>query len=97
MLGMCKLQGDHGQGSLKLSIQFTFSNSVSTIIILAITEESKDSVLTLKVLESLVNPQKLYENLGVTVLRTGDLQYLQLSVGIMTGNAMYPCPFCMGE
>ena len=45
-------------------------------------------MLTLKVLESLVNPQKLYENLGVTVLRTGDLQYLQLSVGIMTGNAV---------
>ena len=28
------------------------------------------------------------------VLRTGDLQYLQLSIGIKTGNASYPCPFC---
>ena len=94
LLGTCKLQGDHGQGSLKLSMQFTFSNSVSNIIILAITEESKDSILTLKELETLVNPQILQENLGLTILRTGDLQYLQLSVGIKTGNATYPCPFC---
>ena len=94
VLSMCKLQGDHGQGSLKLSMQFDVSNSVSNIIILAVTEESKDSILTIKELETLVNPQSLQENLGVTILRTGDLQYLQLSVGIKTGNATYPCPFC---
>ena len=94
MLDVCKLQGDHGQGSLKLSIQFNFSNSVNSLIILAITEESKESILTLKEIEKLVNPQSLEENLGITVLRTGDLQYLQLSIGIKTGNAAYPCPFC---
>ena len=93
-LDICKLQGDHGQGSLKLSIQFTFSNSVTSLIILAITEESKESILTLKVLENLVNPQSLEQNLGVRLLRTGDLQYLQLSIGIKTGNATFPCPFC---
>ena len=90
----CKLQGDHGQGSLKLSMQFNGSNSVSTIIILAITEESKESIVTLKELELLVNPQALHEKMGITVLRTGDLQYLQLSIGIKTGYASYPCPFC---
>ena len=94
VLDICKLQGDHGQGSLKLSIQFNFSNSVNSIIILAITEESKESIVTLKQLENLVKPQDLHEKLGLTVLRTGDLQYLQLSVGIKTGNAAYPCPFC---
>ena len=94
ILETCKLQGDHGQGSLKLSIQFDFSNSVNTLIILAITEDSKESILTLKEIERLVNPQSLVENLGMTVLRTGDLQYLQLSIGIKTGNAAYPCPFC---
>ena len=45
-------------------------------------------------MERLVNPQSLEQNLGITVLRTGDLQYLQLSIGIKTGNAAYPCPFC---
>ena len=94
VLDTCKLQGDHGQGSLKLSIQFDFSNSVSTLIILAITQESKESILTLKEMENLVNPQSLHDQLGMTVLRTGDLQYLQLSVGIKTGNASYPCPYC---
>ena len=94
VLDTCKLQGDHGQGSLKLSIQFDFSNSVNTLIILAITLESKESILTLKEIENLVNPQSLVEKLGMKVLRTGDLQYLQLSVGIKTGNASYPCPFC---
>ena len=94
VVGTCKLQGDHGQGSLKLSIQFDFSNSVNTLIILAITEESKETILTLKEIEELVNPQSLEQNLGMTVLRTGDLQYLQLSIGIKTGNATYPCPFC---
>ena len=93
-LDVCKLQGDHGQGSLKLSIQFTFSNSVSKLIILAITEESKESILTLKVLEELVNPQSLVDTLSIKLLRTGDLQYLQLSIGIKTGNATFPCPFC---
>ena len=93
-LDTCKLQGDHGQGSLKLSIQFTFSNSVTSLIILAITEESKESILTLKTLELLVNPQSLEKNLGIKLLRTGDLQYLQLSIGIKTGNATFPCPFC---
>ena len=82
MLDTCKLQGDHGQGSLKLSIPFDFSNSVNTLIILAITLESKESILTLKDIENLVNPQSLVEKLGMKVLRTGDLQYLQLSVGI---------------
>ena len=94
VVGTCKLQGDHGQGSLKLSIQFDFSNSVNTLIILAITEESKETILTLKEIEELVNPKSLEQNLGMTVLRTGDLQYLQLSIGIKTGNAAYPCPFC---
>ena len=28
------------------------------------------------------------------ILRTVDIQYLQLSVGIKTGNAAYPCPTC---
>ena len=28
------------------------------------------------------------------MLRTGDLQYLQLSIGIKTGYATFPCPFC---
>ena len=93
-LGICKLQGDHGQGSFKLSIQFNFSNSVSTLMILALTEESKDTIETTKQIEKLVNPQLLEENLGMKVLRTGDLQYLQLSIGIKTGNASYPCPFC---
>ena len=93
-LGICKLQGDHGQGSFKLSIQFNFSNSVSTLMILALTEESKDTIETIKQIEKLVNPQLLEENLGMKVLRTGDLQYLQLSIGIKTGNASYPCPFC---
>ena len=45
-------------------------------------------------LENLVNPQSLEQNLGVRLLRTGDLQYLQLSIGIKTGNATFPCPFC---
>ena len=94
VLDFCKLQGDHGQGSLKLSIQFNYSNSVSSIIILAITEESKESIVTLKELEKLVNPEALQLNLGLTILRTGDLQFLQLSIGIKTGNAAYPCPFC---
>ena len=94
VLDVCKLQGDHGQGSLKLSVQFTFSNSVNTLIILAITEESKESILTLKELEKLVNPQSLETNLGIRVLRTGDLQFLQLSIGVKTGHATYPCPFC---
>ena len=94
MLSTCKLQGDHGQGSLKLSIQFDFSNSVNSLIILPITEDSKESILTLKEMEKLVNPQSLEQNLGITVLRTGELQYLQLSIGIKTGNAAYPCPFC---
>ena len=94
VLSTCKLQGDHGQGSLKLSIQFDFSNSVNDLIILAVTEESKETILTLKLIEDLVNPQSLETNLGITVLRTGDLQYLQLSIGIKTGNAAYPCPFC---
>ena len=88
------MQGDHGQGSLKLSIQFDFSNSVSSLIILAITEESKETITTLGELEKLVNPESLNNKLGMTVLRTGDLQYLQLSIGIKTGNATYPCPFC---
>ena len=35
-------------------------------------------------MERLVNPQSLEQNLGITVLRTGDLQYLQLSIGIKT-------------
>ena len=90
----CKLQGDHGQGSLKLSVQFTFSNSVHTLIIVAITEESKESISTIKAMEDLVKPQDLEKKLGVRVLRTGDLQYLQLSIGIKTGNASYPCPWC---
>ena len=94
ILDTCKLQGDHGQGSLKLSIQFNFSNSVNTLIILAITQESKESILTLKEMERLVNPEILKTKLGMTVLRTGDIQYLQLSIGIKTGNASYPCPFC---
>ena len=94
IFNLCKIQGDHGQGSLKLSIQFDLSNSVSTIIILAITEQSKESIITLKQLEDLVNPQSLTEKLGITILRTGDLQYLQLSIGIKTGNATFPCPFC---
>ena len=28
------------------------------------------------------------------VLRTEDLQYLQLSIGIKTGNTSYPCSIC---
>ena len=67
---------------------------MSTIIIVAVTEESKDSILTLKELESLVKPQHLEIELGMTILRTGDLQFLQLSLGIKTGNATFPCPFC---
>ena len=67
---------------------------MNSLIILAVTEDSKESILTLKEMEKLVDPQSLESKLGMTVLRTGDLQYLQLSIGIKTGNASYPCPFC---
>ena len=77
-----------------MSIQFTPSNSVNSLIILAITEESKESILTIDELEKLVNPQNLEKELGIKLLRTGDIQYLQLSIGIKTGNATFPCPFC---
>ena len=45
-------------------------------------------------MEKIVNPDALQQNLGMTILRTEDLQYLQLSIGIKNGNASYPCPFC---
>ena len=40
ILDTCKLQGDHGQVSLNIPMQFDFSNFVNSLIILSIKEES---------------------------------------------------------
>ena len=54
-----KIQGDHGQGSLKLSVQFTFSNSVNDLQVLAMTNESGESIQTIKAIIELVKPHLL--------------------------------------
>ena len=88
-----KIQGDHGQGSFKLSAQLTFSNSVNNLQILAVTQESGESIMTIKSIIELVKPEDL-EDIGARVIYTGDLQFLQLLLCIKTGNASYPCPWC---
>ena len=88
-----KIQGDHGQGSFKLSAQFTFSNSVNDLQILAVTTESGESILTIKSIMELVKPHSL-EEMGCMLFYTGDLKFIQLLIGIKTGNASYPCPWC---
>ena len=90
---LVKIQGDHGQGSFKLSAQFTFSNSVNDLQILAVTSESGESILTIKSIIELVKPQSL-EDMGIMIYYTGDLKFIQLLLGIKTGNASYPCPWC---
>ena len=61
--------------------------------ILAVTKESGESILTIKNIIELVQPHIL-RDLGARLVYTGDLQFIQLLIGIKTGNASYPCPWC---
>ena len=54
ILNIVKIQGDHGQGSFKLSAQFTYSNSVNQLEVLAVTDESGESILTIRSIIDLV-------------------------------------------
>lgn len=88
-----KIQGDHGQGSLKISAQFSQSNSVDDLQLLAVTQESGESIMTLTRIFELLRLDRL-EEFGVSLIFTGDLKFIQLAMGIMTGHARHPCPFC---
>ena len=88
-----KIQGNHGQFSLKLSVQFTFSNSVNDLQVLAVTNESGESIQTIKAIIELVKPH-LLEDLGCNLFYAGDIKFIQLLIGIKTGFASYPCPWC---
>lgn len=88
-----KIQGDHGQDVLKISIQITPSNSVDRLQILAATSDSKESIRTLTSMFGLINVESLV-SMGAHVIFAGDLKFIQLMMGIKTGNAMYPCPWC---
>jgi hypothetical protein len=94
ILDVVKIEGDHGQGVLKLSAQFTFSNSVSTMSILAATEHSGESILTLSTMLTLVDPFQLIVRLGAKLMIAGDIKFMQLTISIKTGNCQYPCIWC---
>ena len=40
------------------------------------------------------NLETLQDTLGCWIIFTGDIQFLQLLLGIKTGNCAYPCPWC---
>lgn len=88
-----KIQGDHGQKALKVSAQFTESNSVNDLMILAATECSGESCVTIAGILSIVKPYEL-QRLGAHLIWSGDLKFLQLLMGIKTGNTAFPCPWC---
>ena len=89
-LGMVKVQGDHGQGSLKISVQPTASNSVHDLQLLAVTKDSGESVGTLSSILNLLDVGKILEAGGDLII-TGDLKFLQLLYGIKTGHSKFPC------
>ena len=93
LLDVIKIQGDHGQGVLKISVQITPSNSVNDLQILAASSDSNESIRTLRSMFGLINIESLV-SMGAHVLFAGDLKFIQLLLGIKTGNAMYPCPWC---
>lgn len=88
-----KIQGDHGQKALKVSAQFTESNSVNDLMILAATECSGESCVTIGGILDIIKPYEL-EKLGVHLIWAGDLKWIQLMEGIKTGNTAFPCPWC---
>lgn len=87
-IDIVKVEGDHGQGILKITGQFTFSNSVSTMIVLGATQESNESILTIKTMMELIKIKDLIDQLGVLVVYSGDCKFLQLLICILTGNSM---------
>ena len=93
VLNTVKIQGDHGQKALKVSIQFTESNSVNDLMVVAATECSGESCVTLAGILSIVRPVEL-ERLGGHLIWAGDLKFIQLLLGIKTGNTTFPCPWC---
>lgn len=88
-----KIQGDHGQGSLKISAQFTQSNSVNELQLLSVTQESNESIDTLKEMFTRLNLQRLAD-FGISIILAGDLKFIQLVMGLMNGYTCYPCPWC---
>lgn len=92
-MGPVKLQGDHGRGTLKISVQPTASNSVNDLQILAVTHDSNESVVTLTNILNLLKVNTLIDA-GADLIITGDLKFLQLLFGIKTGHSKYPCVWC---
>ena len=92
-LGMVKIQGDHGRGVFKISAQFTPSNSVQMLQLLAVTADSNESMTTLKGMLDLLNLSALVD-IGAELVFTGDRKFIQLVYGIKTGYSRYPCPWC---
>lgn len=95
ILQYIKIQGDHGRKVLKISAQFCESNSVDDLSILAATKFSGESCVTIAGILDLIKPNELIKNLGCKIMLAGDLKFLQLYLGIKTGNATYPCPWCV--
>ena len=61
--------------------------------ILTTTKDIGESILTIQSIIDLIKPHVL-EDVGAKLLYTGDLKYIQLLLGLKTGYACYPCPWC---
>ena len=95
-----KIGIDHGQGFRKIGVQIVdkpeFSNSVSDILLIRVTEvsESRHNLITLLTMPPFVT---FFDDPRFTVVLSADLKCLQLLSGMSTGNAKFPCIFCDWE